>query len=99
MPIFSSPSRNRLDPSGQVSADTAAMIARYSRNRAVGSGGRRGGRGKIGTLRIIVHNFDIINVKKKLQLGFISINSLARGSRIKDAWNKMILGNFFLRYC
>ena len=35
-----------------------------------------GSRGKTGTLRIKAHNFDIINVKKKLELGFIRINSL-----------------------
>ena len=28
------------------------------------------------------HNFDIINVKKKFQLGFIRINSLLNNSRI-----------------
>ena len=40
----------------------------------------RGSRGKTGTLRIKVHKFDTINVKKKFKLGYIRINSLLNSS-------------------
>ena len=44
------------------------------------SGWCRGRPDKIGTLRIKAHNFDIINVKKKLKLGVIRVNSLLNNS-------------------
>ena len=43
---------------------------------------------KIGTLRIKAHNFDIINIKKKLPLGFIRINSLLNNSIYPNLFNR-----------
>ena len=56
--------------------------------------GARGDWGKIGTLRIKAHNFDIINVKKKLQLGYISINSLLNNSIYRFFLIEQIQKNF-----